>query len=461
MNASRLGMLLCMLVSPALSSIAAQDRPTWDQFAVELTPKGDRVGGPSTRQLSLAEALDRALAENIDFALARAEEQLARGTRFTARATLYPALEVGLGAGRLDGRVQGSFGGLMDVAYSTYVGGAALVYGANVPARLKQALGERKNLEAASLNSLDTEQRLLLRVVESYQDLLLATVAVQISEEVVVRSEQFLTVVKARTASGLGLGADIARAEAKLAADQQQLVQARNLLVDTSTRLALVLRLDVDTLLVPADERLAPREYHGTSDSSAADGAQARPDVQAAHERANAAQQFFSAAKWDLYAPELRAEIGYLAIGDTTSDLNGRSERRGLLVWSFSPLAFGRLRQQRAEEHLASLRLTEIEDRAAGEIRRADEDVKAAQERIPLAGRGLRAATDTLRLSEARFKAGTAIALEVLDAQDVLAEARFNLARAIVAYNAAQARLLAATGTIERSSFEPVAPQVP
>ena len=85
----------------------------------------------------------------------------------------------------------------------------------------------------------------------------------------------------------------------------------------------------------------------------------------------------------------------------------------------------------------------------------SEQDLAAASDRIPLAGEGLRAATDTLRLSEARFQAGTAIALEVLDAQDLLAQARFNLARAIVEFNTAQARLLAASGTIDRASFLP------
>lgn len=451
-----IALFLGMLAMVAPSETAAQDMQALDRFAVELTPARAPGGDPPIRPLSLSQALDRALAENISLALARAEEQFARGTHLTAQATLYPALEVGLGTRRLDGRVQGSFGELRDVSFSTYTGGVALVYGANIGARLKQAFAERKNLEAASLDTLDTEQRLLFRVVELYQDLLLATVAVQIGAEVVAGSEQFLTIVAAKTAGGLGLGVDVTRAEAKLAADEQQLIQARKMLVGTSTRLAVVLRFDVNTLLVPADKQLAPEQYLETSGNSPVTGALARPDVQAAQKRTDATRKFTSAAKWDLYAPELRAEIEELTIGDATSDLDGRSERRALLLWTFSPVALRQLQQRRTEEHLARLHLTEAEDRAAAEIRRADEDLRTAKERIPLAGKGLRAARDTLRLSEARFKAGTAILLEALDAQDVLAEARFNLAHAIVQYNTAQARLLAATGTIQRNSFAPI-----
>ena len=122
-------------------------------------------------------------------------------------------------------------------------------------------------------------------------------------------------------------------------------------------------------------------------------------------------------------------------------------------MWTLSPESWSRLRQRQAEENRARLRQTGIELHAAAEIRRAEEALWSAEARIPLAGEGVRAAADTLRLSEARFKAGTAIALEVFDAQDTLAGARFDLAQAIVEHNAAQARLLAASGEIARDSF--------
>ena len=439
----------------ALSQAGFQDRSALQEFAVEIQTVPEQAGDLPTRSISLAEALDRALAENIEFALARGEEQLARSRRFTARSTLYPGLEMGIAARRIDGRVQGSFGFLRDTTFSTYVGGAALVYRANIGARLKQALAENRNLEAAQLDSLAAEQRLLLRVFELYQDLLFTTVSVQIAQGVVEGREEFFQIVQARTQGGLGLGVDMARADAKLAADQQQLIQARNMLIDTSTRLAVLLRLDSDILLVPEEDRLKPAHYYLPPEIVLDDGAGGRPDIQAVHKRAEAAQLSSSAAKWDLFAPELRAEITEIEIGDTTNELEDQSQRRGLILWTFSPVDFGVTRQRRAEENLARLRLVEAEDRARAEIRRAKEGLKAARDRIPLAGRGLDAARDTLRLSEARFKAGTAISLEVLHAQNLLAEARFNLTRAIVEYNSAQARMLAATGAIDRAVFEP------
>ena len=438
--------LLAGMLALSISAVSAEQ--PLDQFVVKIDLR-ESIAPLVGRPISLPEALDEALEQDFDLALARADEQIAREHRYIADAGLYPSLEVGLFARRLNGRVQGSFGFIMDTSYSTYIAGAALVYRANIVGQLKHAFAARQIVEAAQFDRLDTEQRLILRVFELYQDLLLAGVAMEVTHDIVVRSEQFLKVIRARTEGGLSLGADVARAEAKLAVDRQDLIQARNLMVNTGTRLAVVLRRDVDVVLVPTDDHLSPTPLPPPSDPHSP----ARPDLQAADRRAAAASRLVSSARWDLYFPELRAALGHVQLGDTTDDLEGRDQRAGLLMWDLSPAAFGEIRQRRAEEHRARLQLARLENRAAGEIRRAQEDLEGARGRIPLAEDGFRAANDALRLSEARFKVGTGIALEVLDAQNVLAQARFNFARAIVDYNSAQVRLLAASGTIDRSSL--------
>ena len=80
----------------------------------------------------------------------------------------------------------------------------------------------------------------------------------------------------------------------------------------------------------------------------------------------------------------------------------------------------------------------------------ARREIAAAADSIPLARSGLEAAETSRRLSLARFQAGTALLLEVLEAQDAVAHARLNLARAINAFNVAQVKLLAASGRIHR-----------
>ena len=89
------------------------------------------------------------------------------------------------------------------------------------------------------------------------------------------------------------------------------------------------------------------------------------------------------------------------------------------------------------------------------------DELGGARERLPLALNGLEAAQQNHRISLAQFKSGTAIALEVIDAANRLAGARLDLARAIVDYNLAQVKLLAATGALQVELLRVAGPITP
>ncbi len=458
--------LLVVLVPWLAFAAPADTPPDPNEFAIDLDA-GAEPGDGSIRRITLNQALDIALADNIELALARAEQEVAQARRLTARGSLLaPSLLFGAGYGRVDGRIQGSFGLLADRTFSTYQGGAALVYENNIGAGISEAIAQGKGLAAAALEALSTEQRLLLRVAELYEDLKLATVGVDIARELIDSGEEFLKIAAARAEAGVGLGADVSRARAKLASDRQQLIEAVQARNDTSRRLALTLRIGPQDRLVPDEARLTPRRLamgpdHTEMRPAPGEGIEFRPDVLATHQRAEAARMQARAAFWELLSPELRAEFGQIEIGATSSDLERRSQYRAMLLWTISPGEIGTLRERRAEEEAARLRSIESEFRAVSEIQETEQDLQAASRSIPLAGQGLDAAAENLRLSQARFKAGTAITLEVLDAQNVLAHARFTLARSIVAYNTAQVRYLAATGRLSRDIFDERTPTLP
>jgi outer membrane protein TolC len=406
------------------------------------------------RRISLAQAVELALSDNLDLALARAEEQVAIARRGAARGALLPSLEAGAFAGRQNGRIQNSEGRIVDdLSFSTYQGGAALTYRANIGSRLWEARAERKSVEAASLQALDAEQRLLLRVGELYQDLMLTSVGVRIAEQLVEVSREFVDIVAARVEAGLGLGAELARARSKLASDRVQLIRARNERDAAGIRLAVALNADPAVRWIPIEANLAPEDFAGEAAPSTT-AAERRPDVRAAQREVEAAHRSSTAAKMEIWVPELHAAIGRLQLGESTDDFAPRDQRDALLLWTIRPQDFGRAKQRRAEERASQIRSEDVRNRARGEIAQAERDLEAAGEAIPLAVEQAGAAEDNLRLVDANFRAGRALLLEVLDAQDELARSRFTLASAVSIYNAAQLRLLAATGTLDRSDFE-------
>lgn len=422
-------------------------------------------GGPSMprRTISLRQVVDRALSQTLALALARVAQQRARARRARARGRLAPEISLGAGIRGRYGTHQGSLG--------VIVGGlnmgrvepqAALVYRQNIGAQLFEAAATDRLLGEATLRRLAARQRVLLLVTGLYQRLVLAKVAVQIAASLVKDSREFVSVVAARSAAGVGLGSVVERAKAKVAADTQRLIAARAAWEHTSVDLAVVLRLDPARLLDPAERTLTPAGLAQVRDPARA--ASARPDVQAARRRAAAAQTRTRAAWWRLLAPELQGLVGPVLMTpafnvgatqagvDTATRSGARLEYSAFLMWTLSLDGLGRIKQRQAQSRSAALSAQRADEQATGEARLAERALIAATRQVPVAKEGLTAAKAALEISLARFRAGTAIALEVFDAQDTLAQARLNLARSIVAFNSAQLSLLAATGAISRDA---------
>jgi outer membrane protein TolC len=400
--------------------------------------------------VGLDQALERALAENLVLGLARASEERVQARSSTALGRLAPRLEFGGGVRRTDGVVQGNLGELGDVEFDTINPQVRLVYRVNLPARISDALAASRENEAALLVTRDTRQRTLYRVVALYHEVLLSEAGVQIAQRRVEDRQRFVEIVAARQGAGLGLESEVARARARLARDRQDLAQARALWKAASTRLAVALRWPPEVLLVGKENRLAPSDLTPATAEIEALAARVRqrPDIRSLRASSEAAHHRSSASWWDLLAPEIDLRLDRTYIGEGYGTLDGATQYGVFLGWTLSFDGFGQIQERRAEKRIAELEVLRREEQAVGMARRVLAELEAAREQLPLAQVGLEAAEQNRRISQARFRSGTAIALEVLDAEDQLASARLDLARTIVDFNLTQARLLVVTGEI-------------
>jgi len=341
----------------------------------------------------------------------------------------------------------------------------------------------------------------------------LAKNGVGIARALVDDSESFLHIAKARSKGGVGLQSDVERAKANLASSLSRLEEVREVWRQTSTQLATVLQADPEILLDPSDGGVAQWDLPNLSSSSElTELALSRPDIEAMRAQASASVERVKAARWDLFAPELIAEARFSGVGgrgetaeperaDVLSNAIGSVGRAannwrnvlgggapissaagsfgrafydyrdvfrdnesevGLesrfnlsvgLTWTFSFGKHSQIQERKAELERAELRVRQLENRAAGEVQAAKSAIASAAERIEQAGDELVAAEANNRIAMARFREGTAIALEVLDAQRVVAQSRLSLIRHITENNLAQTRLLAAAGILEAEAI--------
>src|SRR5262249_50505213 len=112
----------------------------------------------------------------------------------------------------------------------------------------------------------------------------------------------------------------------------------------------------------------------------------------------------------------------------------------------------GRIVQARAQLEQAELDQDDTRRGVELEVRQAYSDYLQALQLIEAQKKTVEETEESLRLAEARFRAGTGTQLDVLSAQTALTEARSNEIQALYEYNLANASLERVTG----SSVKPV-----
>jgi len=422
------------------------------------SPRGSEArepdGSGGIRGISLDEALDEALAGNIDLALARAEQEVAAARLEVSRGAFAPFLEVGTGYSRTQDRVQGSFGELRDVDFDSYEGATGLGWRFNLSATRHSIEAAEHEATSAAYESLDAERRLVLRVVELYETLVFAADLVQVTERLVADGEELLAIAQERERAGVGTAGDVTLAQTDLARTRQRAESAHERLETQSIRLANVLSTDPSVLLDPEGALLEP--WNLLVRDPAVDPRVVlanRPDVTAARMALEAAIAHTEEAQANVWSPDIAVGLEQRYLGDSSRDIADGTTYGASLQWTFSVPGLRRVREHEAEERAARVRLVGRQQDVLAELREALVDVDRTESRLPLAREAVAAAEGHLEIQRERFAAGMALALEVVEAQGLHAESRAGLAASVVDHNLAQVRLLAAAGVLDRSAF--------
>jgi outer membrane protein TolC len=116
--------------------------------------------------------------------------------------------------------------------------------------------------------------------------------------------------------------------------------------------------------------------------------------------------------------------------------------------WLFNPAIFGQSKTSGANEKIAALEVRRLFEQVGDEVVIAAQDSATNASLFPIAKQQVTAAEEALRITRENFEVGTALFLDLLQAQDAVNQARLNYATAITSYNQAQVNLLAALGLI-------------
>jgi outer membrane protein len=314
--------------------------------------------------------------------------------------------------------------------------------------RYGQAVSQSR-IEQLSLDR--ARQTVAFEVCRAYFQYLFARATLRVREQAVLLAEKVLADTRARREAGTADREAVLRAEVEVSQAREDLVAARQLILDAASTLNLA--LGRPTVLPIQVQDVTNRPSLAESLEEALQQAVTkRPEVGMAKEAVAEAAYGEKAARADLL-PKIFVR-GTVLRADSNGPLEGWLAGAGLHV--DQPLYDGgkiraEIRRRRAQVAGAAAALQSILDNIGQQVNLAFQAIATHQERIRLGETAMTQAGENLRLTLVKYTNGTATPTDVVDAQTALTRAQTRYYAAVYEYLEGLARLEYAQGGNQRS----------
>lgn len=309
----------------------------------------------------------------------------------------------------------------------------------------------REEMEASVLSVKNARDLVVQAVGNAYLQIIADDARISATHAEIAADQAVYNNAVQRHNAGVAIGIDVLRSQVELKQRQQQLVAVSNQFEKDKLTLARVVGLPIGQDFNTVDPSLTtPIEPLSVHDADA-QAYTHRADFQAAKARVLAAQFSLRAAKAERY-PTLTASGFY---GDEGlrifNNSHGVFNATGTI--QFNIFDGNRIKGDILEND-ADLRnrRNELENLRAQidyEVRNALLDLKSANDQVDVAKSNMDLANQSLTQSRDRFASGVTNTVEVVQAQEAVAEANENLISAQYQYNVAKISLARALGMAE------------
>jgi outer membrane protein TolC len=435
----------------------APQQPNPAQFEGSVT-QGQAI--PNSIQLSLEDAIARGLKANLGLLSSQQVDLETKATRMRTLSALLPNVTGGVSEAvqQVDLATYGfKFAPNPYVVIPQIVGpfqyADARAY-ASVPlvdmAQFRNYQATKQRQLAAQLSVKDARDLVVEAVGNAYLRIISSAAAVT-STEVQVKTAQVLyDRASDQKKAGTSPAIDVLRAQVELKRQQQLLLAQSNQFQKDKLTLSRVIGLPVGQSFTVIDPTLGSPLDALSVDDALTQAYQHRSDYMAAEVSVKAAEYARRAAHAQYY-PTLEAAGNYGDIGTHFNDSHGTFAFVGAL--KFNIFDGGKIK---ADELAADVALTNRKNDLANlkgqvdyQVRTALLDLKASQEEVDVARSNVELSNQTLTQARDRFSAGVADNLEVVQAQQSVADADQSLISSQYRNNLARVELARALGLAE------------
>src|ERR1039458_5987713 len=429
------------------------------------------VGAVAQDPLTLRQAINQALGQNPEAAIARAGNQDAKAAAALARTALLPQLGFTEDISRGNDPVyvfgsklrQGQFT-LADFAvnalnhpqpagnFSTRLSGSWMAFDSFKTQKEILRADLFKSSAASSAKAVD--QQIVFRVVGAYQSVLYAQREIDVAQHEQETAAALLASVDEHVKAGLAVESDQMSAQVNVAARKEELIAAQG---DLELAWA-ALREAMGAPDLKATE-LKPIESHtfpqGALEKEIATAAKTRPDLMAVGQGESAQASAVGAAKSD-FGPRVSAYGNWEEDRTSFGGSGGNNWVAGIQI-SVDILPIGK-RAQLARESAAKQKIdaqvAATEQHLRLEVSQAHIHRQTAALQLETARAAIDQAVESLRILKNRYDAGLATITDLLRAEDAERQSQSNYWHAVYGNVMAYSELLYATGTLTPDAAE-------
>ena len=431
----------------------------------------EALAAVAQEQLTLRQAINQALGQSPEAAIARAGNQDAKAGAAMARTALLPQLGFTEDISRGDDPVY-VFGSKLrqhqftqadfDVNalnrpqpignFSTRFSGSWMAF----DSFKTQKQIHRADLfkQSASSSAMAVDQQIVIQVVGAYQQVLYAQRAVDVAQHEHETAAALLNSVDDHVKAGLAVESDRMSAQVNLAERKQELIAAQGdlELAWASLREAMGAPDLKEAELKPIEPHTFPQ---GALDEEIATAVKTRPDLMALGQAQSAQESAVSAAKSE-FGPRVSAYGNWEEDRTSFAGSGGNNWVAGMQI-NVDILPFGK-RAQLARESAAKQKIdaqvAATRQHLRLQVSQAHIHRKTAELSLETARAAMSDSAESLRILKNRYSAGLANITDLLRAEDAERESQSNYWHAVYGNAMAYSELLYATGTLTPDAAE-------
>jgi outer membrane protein TolC len=461
-NSGNLVLAVCALAALACSvsaaPAAAQAPPNQPSGPTAASFSGSVTAGQATAQtidLSLDDAIQRGLKNNLGVILSATQTEQVRGQRLSQLQALLPS--VTFDAQEAVSQVDLAAEGLRIPGFPTIIGPfgytdlrASLSLSLLDLKSLHDYLAARHNFAAAQLSAQDARDMVILTVGNAYLLVLADQARVTSVDAQVTTSKLSLDQAVARHDAGTAPRLDELRARVDYQSLQQQSIVARNGLEKDRLALARTIGLPLNQQFNLTDA--VPYAAFDQLDVDAAirDARANRKDLAAMVQQTQAAQEERKAATADRL-PTVKFAGDYGDIGVNVLHSHGTGDASGTLtVPLFKEYGLrGEAQQAQAQLDTQKAQLSDANAQVDADVRDALLDIASAQQQVLVAGSSVELAAEALNEAQQRYANGVSDNLAVSQAEQSVAQANDQYVASLYRHNVAKLNLARALGAAQ------------